>query len=332
MTSASRLIVSLSPDHNVYHSGYLISAACWYGSAFRVDPDVSPLVPVLRANGMSVAVDLFDSPKTYHLPSLETCDLYLKRSYAPQFIPEGFSPKVSPFGLNYSCRTAAALWAAFSQAAGRSLRPQNVWSFLRSPKPDDFELPPSCPADGRILFHTRVWPESQVGPDDDATSINAFRVNLVHRLRESFGARFVGGVIRSPEATSILSELDASPDLFVNTPHQRTAYAKFSRGPAVAIYTQGLHRSNAFKAAEYLASSKCVIGESLAFRLPEPLGDSHVVRDSVEDIVSECDRVLTHPKQLDELRHLSWNYYQRNIRYDRLIGRLPVMGNAWRSR
>jgi hypothetical protein len=326
MRSASRLVVSLSPRHNVYHSGYLISAACAAGGAFRVDPRVSPLVPVLEANGMSAAVDLFDSPREYHLPSLERCALYLKRSYAAECVPAGFAHKVVPFGLNYSCRTAAALWAVFSLFARRSLAPDNVRSFVRSPKPAEFEAPPSAPRDLRILFHTRVWPASQVGPDDDAAGLNAFRIDLVRRLRESFGSRFTGGVIRSPEADAIFAKLGASPELFVNTPHQRVAYARFSRGPAVAIYSRGLHGSNAFKAAEYLASSKCIVGESLAYGLPEPLEESHIVRENVDDIVSECDRLLTDTKRLDEIRALSWNYYKKNICYTGLIGRLPLAG------
>lgn len=160
MRSASGPVLSLSPTHNVYHSGYLISAVCASQGTLRVDPGLCPLVPVIHANGMSAAIDLFDSPKEYYLPALEACDLYLKRSYAPDFIPAGFSRKVAPFGLNYSCRTAAALWTVLSLTARRSLAPESLRPFLRSPSPSDFEVPASEPRDLRVLFQTRVWPKS----------------------------------------------------------------------------------------------------------------------------------------------------------------------------
>ncbi len=318
--SQFRLAVILNPRHNIYHSGYLISAAAALGAQFRVDPAVCPLAPVFEANGVTLAVDCYDSPSVYHEPTLARCDFYFKRSYlaaaTPPHVPV---EKIRPWGLNYSCRTARALAAVLRLYVRRDFRPDNAKSFLQSPAPADFEAPPDRTPDLRIIFSTRLWPRDQLGPNDDPAAINGFRLELVRRLRQAFGKRFLGGIIPTPEAYEVCPELKASPDLEVKIPHRRTAYARSSRGPAIGVYTRGLHGSNGFKLAEYLASSKCIAGESLAHQLPEPLGDCHRVHDDVEGIVAECDRMLTHPQQLRDVQHASWSYYQRNIRYDRRI-------------
>jgi hypothetical protein len=322
MPSRPALAVILSPDHDVYHSGYLISAAAASGAAFRVERGVSAHVPLIEAGGTVTAIDLLDSPENYHLPSLERCHLYLKRSYSADLVPEGSRGKVAPFGLNYSCRTPGALRAVASLVLFRGARPIGWRSFVKSPLPRDFEMPATAPTDPRILFHTRLWPANQMGPDDDPVQLNEFRVDLVRELKRAFGSRFAGGVIPSQETYAALGKAGIDPDLLVKTSHQRVDYARLSRGPAIGIYTQGLHGSNAFKVAEYLASSKCIVGENLAYDLPEPLGASHLVRNSIEGIVAECDHLLGNAAALDEIRRESWNYYQRNIRFDRLFTRL----------
>jgi hypothetical protein len=322
------IVVRLSPQHNVYHCGYLISAAAAAGAEFQLDAEVSPLTPLFDAAGITVAVDCYDSPIYYEQATLERCSVYLKRSYVAESVPAGFAGKVRPYGLNYSCRTFRSIAVVARLMAIRRMKPEGLRPYLQSPSPEDFESAPGGKPDERILYNTRLWPQDQAGPNDDAEAINGFRIGLTRQLRKAFGERFVGGIIPSSEAYECYPGLKNEPELVVNTPYRRTAYARFAKGPAIGIYTRGLHGSNAFKEAEYLASSKCIIGESLAHQVPEPLGECHRVRNDVDGIVAECDRMLTHPKQLDEIRRLSWHYYQQYIRYDR---RMDVMFTGTRQ-
>jgi hypothetical protein len=146
--------------------------------------------------------------------------------------------------------------------------------------------------------------------------MNGFRVELVRHLRKQFGSRYLGGIIRN---AALQSRPDIDPSLLSNIPTRRSAYASASRGPSIGVYTRGVHGSNAYKLPEYLASSKCIVGESLAHLLPESLSGIHSVAESVEQVVSECDSLLTDVKRLNEVRRASWDYYQRNIRYERRI-------------
>jgi hypothetical protein len=327
MPPVTNLVVSLSPHHNVFHSGYLISASAAAGAEFEIDPTVHPGVPLVRAKGTTLAIDLHDSPSHYHEPTLAKCDVYLKRSYVSAAIPREFSAKVRPFGLNYACRTVRSTLIVLGLFCRSGFSPYDLGSYLLSPFPADFEAPPAEPPDLRILFTTRLW-SSIENKYDDPEKINGFRIELVRRLRRSFGARFVGGLKPNLEAFKVFPDLRAFPDLIVNIPHRLPIYARFSRRPAIAIYSRGLHGSNGFKVAEYLASSKCIIGESLAHDLPEPLGESHRVQESIDGIIAECDRILTDVRRLNELRRISWDYYQRNLRYDRRI-RILISTIRW---
>jgi hypothetical protein len=135
---------------------------------------------------------------------------------------------------------------------------------------------------------------------------------MVGELKRAFGKRFIGGLIPNREAS-------AYPDLLTSMPTRRRQYAACSRTPAIGIYTRGVHGSNAFKVAEYLAGSKCIVGESLAHELPQPLGECHSVRETVEETVAECDALLSNPARLQSIRRASWEFYQSQLRYDRRL-------------
>jgi hypothetical protein len=81
----------------------------------------------------------------------------------------------------------------------------------------------------------------------------------------------------------------------------------------IGIYSRGLFGSVAFKLTEYLAASKCIVSEPIANRLDEPI--SHLkTYTSADECLSACDFFLSNPREAQEARRASWEYYLRNVR------------------
>ena len=263
----------------------------------------------------SYAVDLHDSSRVFDEQSLAQCEVYLKRGYVRADVPPRYRDKTFPFGLNYRCRTLRSLLNLLGLYGRHAVRPVCWKDYSLHPTPESFEMPPTEACDARVLFQTRLWAPDELPPTDTPEGINGFRVRMVGELKRAFGKRFVGGLMPTREAS-------AYPDLVTSMPFRRRQYAAFSRTPAIGIYTLGLHGSNAFKVAEYLAGSKCIVGQGLAHEVPQPLGECHSVRETVEETVAECDALLSNPARLQSIRRASWHYYQSQVRYDKKIDAL----------
>lgn len=307
--------IFLNPEHELDHSGYLLGAALTAGASLHLDREAHPLVPLIQISEIMCAIDLFDSPVTYHEKSLARCDFYYKRSYAARYVPVSYAQKVLPFGLNYGCSTRWSRLEVLSLFARHRQMPTGLKSYVTSPTPAAFELAPTEPYQVAIFFQTRLWSLRELGSDDTLEEVNGFRVKLVQELKKTFGTRYMGGLVPTIEASDY-------PELHTKLPTFRWKFPACLRPPTIGIYTRGLHGSNAFKLAEYLASSKFIIGQQLAHTLPAPLGICHSIHETVDGILSACDSALSKPARLLEIRHASWHYYQSQLRYDRLMSRL----------
>jgi hypothetical protein len=227
-------------------------------------------------------------------------------------IPHEYRTKVLPFGLNYACRTPLSVLTAFNVFAPRFRLPCSWKNYLLSPSPRTFEVSPCQLTRPSILFQTRLWSRSELAPSDSPEEINGTRVKLVRELKRAFGPRFRGGLVPSKEASYY-------PDLITSVATRRWQYAASSRDATIGIYTRGLHGSNAFKLAEYLAGAKCIVGESLAHDLPLALEECHRRCETIEGIVAECDVLLSNDARLQDLRRASSHYYHSYLRYDRRL-------------
>jgi len=322
--------IYFSPRQDLYHASYLLSAfASLERNGTRIgikfEPSVNPVVPQVRLDGILYAIDLHDSNGRYCLKSLAACDFYAKRScYVPKIPPE-FSHKVIPFGLNYGCRSNRS---SFFLGRALAVHPGNLKSlvfgpYIHLPTPEQVEYPADRAAETTILFQTRVWPEDELGEGDTLEGVNGVRASLIRELRKAFGKRFQGGLIPTQFALKMF------PDLVTASPHRRRDYAAFARKPAIAICSSGLHKSHPFKLAEYLASSKAIVGEPLVSQLPVPLdeGRNYISFQTVDACVAACEMLLSNPTRREEMRHASWNYYLENVRYDKRLQLLASLRN-----
>jgi hypothetical protein len=259
-----------------------------------------------------VAIDVYDRGDVFGRDLLDSCDIYLKRSYHSADIaqlPTDLQNKILPFGMNYACHgkffAAAARWLA-----GRILRAEKhtVLQFLLIPDYRRFEMEPSVPLQPEIFFQTRVWTQADC-ETEPIEPLNESRVALARALRKNFPKHFRGGVIPTPLAR------ERYPDALTTEPTRPSQYLAISRRSLIGISTRGLHHSVPFKLPEYLAGSKCVVSEPLRNELPEPLADGREVRffHGVDECLAICDELLRRPERAHELRQGAWKYYRDHV-------------------
>ena len=280
----------------------------------------------------NIVFDMYDASDAFAGDSLEQCDLYFKRSYySPDVwrLSPKLQAKVMPFGLNFPCQTPRLMrllavllpsWMLKSLRAPvetfRALRSNSITMLLtENPRLSAFEHPPDCPLRRAVHFETRVFSQNDLGADS-TDAVNRPRLELARLLKEEFGSSFDGGIVRTPYARqSYPAEL---------SPHsnpRRASYVARSKQILIGVYTRGLHHSVAFKLAEYLAGSKCIVSEPIRNQLPTPLvaGRNYLEFSSPQECVERCRQILDGQELANQMRRDNWEYYQREVRPDRHV-------------
>ena len=180
--------------------------------------------------------------------------------------------------------------------------------FILSPAADAFEKVPEEPAEPVVLLQTRVWEPGEMDPAH-TQRINEERAVLVRLLRSEFRDHFVGGLAPTPHARQ------AYPELVTTLSTKRSSYAALIGRCLVCIYVRGVHDSIAFKSAEYLAASRCVIAESLVNQIPNPLveGVNFLGFNTPEECVAACRRVLEDTDLQRRMREANYKYYSEHV-------------------
>ena len=280
-----------------------------------------------RRTTLLVAMDLSDHSDAISMVTLQHCDVYLKRSYySPDLmnIPNELRHKIIPFGLNFSCRSAASAWSVLGKlvpqysieilcAVWRGFRSVDGYGrmlrqYLTTPDIGGFERDPDEIGENVVLFQTRVW---QPGEDsDNIEEINQERVALVRALKRAFGKRFKGGLVPTDFAK------ERYPAEVSSHEPRHAKYIAWSRSPLIGINSRGLHHSIAFKLGEYFASSKCIVTCALRNELPVPLvdGQTILIYKTPEECVQHCADLLNDPQRMIALRREAWSYYLREIK------------------
>ena len=265
--------------------------------------------------GRRLAIELSDHADYWDNALLDWSDVYSKRSLLSDY-PHARS-KIIPFGLHcagHSKRSMAAVFLALAPVLPSSFqkRWKEYYRYMVTPHWRDFEYAPDAPVTDTILYQTRVWEHAEAPGD---VIVNEERVSLLRELRRTFKHRFAGGLVPTPYAK------EHYPDLIASQTTRQPQYIQWAKRSAIGIYSRGLFGSHAFKMAEFLASSKCVVSDPIYNLLPAPLQHIPTFRDNAE-CLTLCDTLLSQPKMLSEHRHLSWQYYQDYVQPKAIIARL----------
>jgi hypothetical protein len=284
-----------------------------------------------------VFYDLRDRSDRFFMEDLAEARLYFKRTFIQtdvDALPEDLRPRVRPGGATFACMSGGVRLAPLPQAlrfmAGSGSREsrrrvaRRLVDYVRIPALRKFIAPPSTVKREVVLFQTRVWEDREVPGPDSAEEVNGQRVALVRTLRAAFGNRFVGGLVPTPMA------LERWPDLVTRRGADQPSYLRLIRDAAVAVYSRGLHHSTAYKLGEYMAASCAVVSDPVRSILPAPLepGGHFAPYDTADECAAQCDRLLTSPGALMELRVAGHDYFSREIRPDSRMRRVIAVALA----
>jgi hypothetical protein len=294
---------------------------------------------VTVGDGLKLVYDTFDGANLDEAMLLG-CDHYFKRSYDPTKHPtHSQGRKIHPLGFNCSVYTAGdfawrrCLWSWFSDKSPwwRSslllvARNSSLLSRLllksngrHSCALQRLEAEPACSKEPAVLFFSRLWdPEGQRTTERKAERerLNKMRADCIRGLRREFGRRFVGGLEGTDYARKHFSDCVIDRNLT-----RKTAYLGTVRDADICISTLGLLQSNPWKLAEYVAMSRAIVSERLAYAVPGDFtaGQNYLEFTTPDQCVAQAAKLACDPQKRYEMMLRNYAYYHAFLRPDMLI-------------
>jgi hypothetical protein len=301
---------------------------------------------------------MHDSGSLYSIERLERCDVYFKRSFTQAEatkLPPHLAAKVERYGIFYESVESGDLSLAlrvlceirarrlFGVPVGtRDIRwwlglIKRSWmdpiSRRMRNKPlviQDEEVAGEGYGLGEtVCFQTRLWSPEETPRDKGVGRTNEMRAGIVRSLKEHFGDRFVGGLMRTGYAQKHY------PSLI--TPHadDRISYLKLLRKCRISVVTEGIHRSIPGKLGESLATARCIVTEDLAYELPSPLqkGTHFLQFQTPEECVAACDHLMGDNAAAAAMQSANREYYRNHGRVAGVVERcLTIASERGRAR
>lgn len=265
---------------------------------------------------------------------VEACDGYFKRSYESAVVAMTgeASRKIHPLGLNYpvypdewdalGLRRALAFgtWRDRVGQVARVLDTHNLWSHL--PRQRQLQAVPAMNLPSRILFLVRAWdPQGFAGCTAERiahyTEVNEMRAACVRALRQAFGPMFTGGFSHTAFAKKHFPDLLA-PDPALTSKRQ---YLRLLAEHPICVTSGGLHRSLGWKLGEYVALSKAIVTERLAFEVPGGFaeGKNYLSYADAEGCVAAVNRLVHDQALRGSMMQSNRDYFLNHLRPDRLM-------------
>lgn len=272
---------------------------------------------------------------------LAECDLYFKRNYIPEVTESRCQGqhrhKLRPAGLSCSVRARrerplwvqwlSGVWSQEKPLMARSLRATyaNVRRILvRNPRmvsqtlrKQDLLCPTIEGARNAVFWRAIAYDPRWSNNYQDTHETMEARAHVLWALKRELGDQFVGGFMPGPYAGEMYA------DLVMHGPSDRQSYINMIRAHRIAIYARGVRNSPAFKLAEYLANSRCILAEPIATRLPRDLVDGRELiywRDT-DDLIAKCRQLLSDVKLQRRLSENARRYYEEQVDPPRQIQR-----------
>ncbi|MCU0760251.1 MAG: hypothetical protein MUF07_13780 [Steroidobacteraceae bacterium] len=295
--------------------------------------------------GGSCVLDVHDSWEVDE-GDLAAHDLYFKRSLSPETLLMPGGHKLRTLGLLNdvrpdfldmielrnelgAARSAPARlqkllrWAVLSVGARLDLGSRPTLSRMSSPPT------PGQPAG--VLLMAGLWDPAPVptwaaGKREEWESINQMRIECIRALRREFGNRFHGGIRPSAYARQ------RAPDLMLPSEKAagQRAFVRHARERPVCVTSTGLHGSNGWRLAEFVALSRAIVSEPLRYTVPGPFaaGTHYLPFTSPEECVAQVARLFDDPAARDAMAQRNWEYFGTWQRPERLALRVIALTHA----
>lgn len=311
------------------------------------------LIEVNFSNGLRICYDLADGYQSFiDMPKfdaiLDTVDFYFKRSCDFETNKSlKNKDKIKPLGFNYPVSCKNNPYDRFIYTSNNPIDYAKkyvfYWRNVKKYQPfyyyDKFEnTPKEHDRKYKILYSVRLWnhqeitlesvqngfPELELNDakqvldklQSDWESVTNERIAQIRALKTTFGEQFLGGVIKNEYSLKIASDIIA-PKEIVN----RLNYLQLIKGDFVCIANRGLHKSIGWKFGEYIAASRAIITEPLAYEVVGDFKESknYLTFNSTENLLNQTKYLLENPKIIFEIERNNHAYYNEHLRPDQLI-------------
>lgn len=292
--------------------------------------------------GATIGFDTSDTARICKA-EYEECDSYFKRSLAPSAAAN--FKKLHALGLNYlvyddsvdlshaarTLRCPASL-ADRLRSLGVALAVDQLLPFTRfhQERVTAMSARPRVPQASdrvKVLFSVRLWDPSEVSSDsakEDREKVNAGRIQLVRRLKDEFGDRYVGGISEDSYSATI------APDLLVPRGfHRKRSYLESLRSSDIVVATTGLHGSIGWKFGEYVAFSKPIVTERLNYLVPGRFADgvNYLSYDSIDECVEKVRRLADDVASRFLMSQANERYYFHHLIPEQMLMRAILRAN-----
>lgn len=277
-----------------------------------------------------IVVDFHDNFDFIAQDNLQTCDVYYKVNYRPEFICtlNVHSEKIKPFIPHFTVSGEKDV-TILSRLAGSwmerinhysLLKPSNLhWkkllyqagparlkryrTFVKFGDNEKYTSIKSIP--DRIFFIASLYNDNTY----QLKEVNARRISLVSLLKREYSKHFYGGIVNS-----VLSR-NRCPDLIFQDylPHAR--YLEECKRSDICIYSNGPNNCLSWKLGEYIWLGKPVVSEKLYTRFDQSFDPSnHLVESLDMDSMLRLIEVLrTDNAKKEDMANASINFYKSSF-------------------
>lgn len=278
-------------------------------------------------DGKRIAFDTADGYENMEAMNRSLADkellLYFKRSFSGK-INQQLSPecakKLRPLGLYYYTTYDGSVLGRGGETGLR----RNLKILMGKDMPmcvHEFENRSwdKCHAEPKILFTVRLWnPDTAKAEADreERAQINELRLGVIRELKKKYPRQFFGGVSADAFSESTCPEL-----ILPSSITKRRNYIRRMKNCDICISSMGLHASIGNKFAEYIAASRAIVCEKMAYEAPGDLTEwkNYLSYSSVEECLEKVDYLLAHRDQIVQMQQANHAYYTKYLRPDRMI-------------
>lgn len=245
----------------------------------------------------------------------ENSDFYCKRSYNAQLFKDlEFSGRIHPYGLHCDVTSRySPLEYEWSMRGARNLL--RYWTPLRRildyRSHELLSHPPRCELKPLIIFQTHAW---QISSTQSASvrremeDMNESRAMVIRTCRKHFGSRFIGGFTHSSYARA--QYVDCLLD--DERAGRRKNFQRMLPKITIGIATSGIHRSNGWKLAEYVAASRAIVSEPLFYEPGGTFleGENYLTFKNRDSLIGALETLLKDVQLRESMMFRNYCYYR----------------------